>query len=102
MSRTKSVAISPSLLPNQKHPCRVNPREKQTISKRVTLQHTHGYQRVRPASDRSFTRTRTRGGREMKTQPRIVFVDNSLDAFRRDRMQLVQAARDLGLEIHVA
>src|SRR5579872_3425969 len=38
----------------------------------------------------------------MKTQPRIVFVDNSLDAFRRDRMQLVQAARDLGLEIHVA
>ena len=38
----------------------------------------------------------------MKPQPRIVFVDNSLDAFRRDRMQLVQAARDLGLEIHVA
>jgi glycosyltransferase involved in cell wall biosynthesis len=38
----------------------------------------------------------------MKTQPRIVFVDNSLDAFRRDRMQLVHAARDLGLEIHVA
>ncbi len=38
----------------------------------------------------------------MKTQPRIVFVDNSVDAFRRDRMQLVQAARDLGLEIHVA
>lgn len=38
----------------------------------------------------------------MKPQPRIVFVDNSLDAFRRDRMQLVHAARDLGLEIHVA
>jgi glycosyltransferase involved in cell wall biosynthesis len=38
----------------------------------------------------------------MKAQPRIVFVDNSLDAFRRDRMQLVHAARDLGLEIHVA
>jgi len=38
----------------------------------------------------------------MKPQPRIVFVDNSLDGFRRDRMQLVQAARDLGLEIHVA
>src|SRR5580692_9903009 len=38
----------------------------------------------------------------MKTQPRIVFVDNSLDSFRRDRMQLVHAARDLGLEIHVA
>lgn len=38
----------------------------------------------------------------MKTQPRIVFVDNSLDAFRRDRMQLVHAARDLGLETHVA
>lgn len=38
----------------------------------------------------------------MKPQPRIVFVDNSLDGFRRDRMQLVQAARDLGLEVHVA
>lgn len=38
----------------------------------------------------------------MKPQPRIVFVDNSVDNFRRDRMQLVQAARDLGLEIHVA
>jgi glycosyltransferase involved in cell wall biosynthesis len=38
----------------------------------------------------------------MKPQPRIVFVDNSLDSFRTDRMQLVQAARDLGLEIHVA
>ena len=38
----------------------------------------------------------------MKPQPRIVFVDNSLDGFRRDRMQLVHAARDLGLEIHVA
>jgi glycosyltransferase involved in cell wall biosynthesis len=38
----------------------------------------------------------------MKAQPRIVFVDNSLDAFRRDRMQLVHAARDLGLEVHVA
>jgi glycosyltransferase involved in cell wall biosynthesis len=38
----------------------------------------------------------------MKSQPRIVFVDNSLDAFRRDRMQLVHAARDLGLEVHVA
>jgi len=38
----------------------------------------------------------------MKPQPRIVFVDNSLDGFRRDRMQLVRAARDLGLEIHVA
>lgn len=38
----------------------------------------------------------------MKPQPRIVFVDNSVNAFRRDRMQLVQAARDLGLEIHVA
>jgi glycosyltransferase involved in cell wall biosynthesis len=38
----------------------------------------------------------------MKPQPRIVFVDNSLDAFRRDRLQLVHAARDLGLEIHVA
>lgn len=38
----------------------------------------------------------------MRPQPRIVFVDNSLDAFRRDRMQLVHAARDLGLEIHVA
>jgi len=38
----------------------------------------------------------------MKPQPRIIFVDNSADAFRRDRMQLVQAARDLGLEIHVA
>jgi glycosyltransferase involved in cell wall biosynthesis len=38
----------------------------------------------------------------MKPQTRIVFVDNSVDAFRRDRMQLVYAARDLGLEIHVA
>lgn len=38
----------------------------------------------------------------MKPQPRIIFVDNSLDAFCRDRMQLVHAARDLGLEIHVA
>jgi glycosyltransferase involved in cell wall biosynthesis len=38
----------------------------------------------------------------MKPQPRIVFVDNSLDAFCRDRMQLVHAGRDLGLEIHVA
>lgn len=38
----------------------------------------------------------------MKPQPRIVFVDNSVDGFRRDRMQLVHAARDLGLEIHVA
>jgi glycosyltransferase involved in cell wall biosynthesis len=38
----------------------------------------------------------------MKPQPRIVFVDNSVDGFRRDRIQLVQAARDLGLEIHVA
>jgi len=38
----------------------------------------------------------------MKAQPRIVFVDNSLDGFRRDRMQLVQAARDIGLEVHVA
>jgi glycosyltransferase involved in cell wall biosynthesis len=38
----------------------------------------------------------------MKPQPRIVFVDNSLDGFRRDRMQLVQAARDIGLEVHVA
>jgi glycosyltransferase involved in cell wall biosynthesis len=38
----------------------------------------------------------------MKAQPRIVFVDNSLDAFRRDRTQLVYAARDLGLEVHVA
>ena len=38
----------------------------------------------------------------MKSQPRIVFVDNSVDGFRRDRAQLVQAARDLGLEIHVA
>jgi glycosyltransferase involved in cell wall biosynthesis len=38
----------------------------------------------------------------MKPQPRIVFVDNSMDGFRRDRMQLVHAARDLGLEIHVA
>src|SRR6202049_1588985 len=38
----------------------------------------------------------------MKRQQRIVFVDNSVDNFRRDRMQLVQAARDLGLEIHVA
>src|SRR5579863_3335348 len=38
----------------------------------------------------------------MKPQPRIVFVDNSMDGFRRDRIQLVQAARELGLEIHVA
>lgn len=38
----------------------------------------------------------------MKAQPRIVFVDNGLDSFCRDRMQLVQAARDLDLEIHVA
>jgi glycosyltransferase involved in cell wall biosynthesis len=38
----------------------------------------------------------------MKLQPRIIFVDNSLDSFRRDRMQLVHAARDLGLEVHVA
>src|SRR6202030_2942592 len=38
----------------------------------------------------------------MKPQPRIVFVDNSFESFHRDRMQLVQAARDLGLEIHVA
>jgi hypothetical protein len=38
----------------------------------------------------------------MKPQPRIVFVDNSLDGFRRDRMQLVHAARDLGLEVHIA
>ncbi len=38
----------------------------------------------------------------MKPQPRIIFVDNAFDGFRRDRMQLVQAARDLGLEIHVA
>jgi len=38
----------------------------------------------------------------MKPQPRIVFVDNSLDGFRRDHMQLGHAARDLGLEIHVA
>jgi hypothetical protein len=38
----------------------------------------------------------------MKPQPRIIFVDNSFESFHRDRMQLVQAARDLGLEIHVA
>jgi glycosyltransferase involved in cell wall biosynthesis len=38
----------------------------------------------------------------MKPQPRIIFVDNSFESFQRDRMQLVQAARDLGLEIHVA
>src|SRR5260370_30722384 len=38
----------------------------------------------------------------MKAPTRIVFVEDRLDAFRRDRMQLVHAARDLGLEIHVA
>jgi len=38
----------------------------------------------------------------MKAQPRIVFVDNGLDSFCRDRIQLVEAARDLDLEIHVA
>jgi glycosyltransferase involved in cell wall biosynthesis len=38
----------------------------------------------------------------MNYQPRIVFVDNSIEAFCRDRMKLVHSARDLGLEIHVA
>ena len=38
----------------------------------------------------------------MRHQPRIVFVDNNIEGFCRDRTQLVSAARDLGLAIHVA
>jgi glycosyltransferase involved in cell wall biosynthesis len=38
----------------------------------------------------------------MKRDSRILFVDNSVDSFRRDRMQLVYAARDRGWEVHIA
>lgn len=38
----------------------------------------------------------------MKTSPKIIFVDNSVNSFRHDRMELCYAAREMGLEVHVA
>ena len=38
----------------------------------------------------------------MKTCPKIIFVDNSVNSFRHDRMELCYAARKMGLEVHVA
>ena len=38
----------------------------------------------------------------MKSSPRIIFVDNSIGSFRHDRMELCYAARDMGLEVHLA
>ena len=38
----------------------------------------------------------------MRKETRILFVDNSVDSFRRDRMQLVYAARDRGWDVHIA
>jgi glycosyltransferase involved in cell wall biosynthesis len=38
----------------------------------------------------------------MKASPKIIFVDNSAKSFRHDRMELCYAAREMGLEVHVA
>jgi glycosyltransferase involved in cell wall biosynthesis len=38
----------------------------------------------------------------MRQEKRILFVDNSVDSFRRDRMQLVYAAKDRGWDVHIA
>jgi glycosyltransferase involved in cell wall biosynthesis len=38
----------------------------------------------------------------MKAYPKVIFVDNSVASFRHDRMELCYAARDMGLEVHVA
>jgi glycosyltransferase involved in cell wall biosynthesis len=38
----------------------------------------------------------------MKAFPKILFVDNSVASFRHDRMELCYAAREMGLEVHVA
>jgi glycosyltransferase involved in cell wall biosynthesis len=38
----------------------------------------------------------------MKPSPKIIFVDNSVNSFRHDRMELCYAAREMGLEVHVA
>jgi glycosyltransferase involved in cell wall biosynthesis len=38
----------------------------------------------------------------MKTYPKVMFVDNSVSSFRHDRMELCYAAREMGLEVHVA
>jgi glycosyltransferase involved in cell wall biosynthesis len=34
--------------------------------------------------------------------PKIIFVDNSVNSFRHDRMELCYAAREMGMEVHVA
>ncbi len=38
----------------------------------------------------------------MKARPKILFVDNSVSSFRHDRTELCHAARDMGLEVHIA
>src|SRR6202158_1738603 len=38
----------------------------------------------------------------MKAFPKVLFVDNSVASFRNDRMELCYAAREMGLEVHVA
>jgi len=34
--------------------------------------------------------------------PKIIFVDNSVNSFRHDRMELCYAAREMGMDVHVA
>jgi glycosyltransferase involved in cell wall biosynthesis len=38
----------------------------------------------------------------MKIRPKVIFVDNSVGSFRHDRMSLCYAAREMGLDVHIA